>query len=129
MSENKSSNYVRFKKWLSSNESRLEPFYVQRIGHSSIDFSRAMDHLAQEIRRGDEAAVAIGFDLLVVDPIMPFGKIIKSKILNAFASKSELINARKHEILYKLYEKWMQIKPFPPREIRYLMKVLKRVGK
>ena len=129
MLKNNTRKYVRFEEWLSSNESRLEPFYVQRIGHSAIDFSRAMDHLAQEIRRGDEAAVAIGFELLVVDPIMPFGKIIKSKILNAFAKKSEVINARKREILNNLYEKWMQIKPFPPREIRYLMKVLKRVGK
>ena len=122
-------NLNEFNIWLHDYRPRLNIFYKDTIGHETVDFSRAMDHVAQEIRSGNEDAMDIGFDLLVLDPAMPFGKIIKSKILNSFAINHSFLNRRKIELLIRLHEKWSAIKPFPPREIRYLEKLLNRISK
>jgi predicted HTH domain antitoxin len=117
-----------FQKWLASNNVRLANYYKDRIEHEAVDYSNAMDSLAICIKNGDQFASEIGFDLLEHDHKMPFGKIVKSKILNAFRYNKAAINERRLQVLIKLHEKWSDRKPYPPREIRYLKKLLRALS-
>ncbi len=118
--------YSDFNTWISANDQRLKKYYTNSIGHVAIDQSRALDNVADAIRHGDALAMDIGFDLLAHDPVMPFGKIVKSKLLSALRLFPGKINERKWHILLALHEKWESMKPFPPREFRYLEKLLKK---
>ncbi len=118
--------YNDFNAWISSHGEGLKAYFSNPIGHAEIDISHALGNIADSIKRGDAVAADIGFDLLAHDPVMPFGKIVKSKLLNALVSYRSQLGERKWAILENLHVKWTSMKPFPPREMRYLEKLLKK---
>lgn len=117
--------YGAFLQWMSTNEQKLAPFYVNPIGHYSVDFLSAMEEVAAAIKRGDSVALEIGLEVLARDPMMPFGKVVKSKLLNALRYVAEEFDERQWNAFVKLHKKWGAMKPYPPREMRYLIKLLK----
>lgn len=121
----KDCKYDDYNQWMASNAVRVDPYCERRIGHASLDMSTAMHNIAHCIKNGDSLAVAIGLDLLAKDPVMPFGKTIKSQILNALRANAPTFGTSQWNMLGDLREKWADMKPFPPREMRYLEKLLK----
>lgn len=119
--------YMRcdFHQWLALNAARLAPYYKNRTDHEAVDLSTAMDSLAECIKNGDLEAAAIGLDLLANDPMMPFGKVIKSKILNSLRRNAASLNETEWQLFADLHSRWSCMKPYPPREFRYLVRLLK----
>lgn len=65
--------------------------------HEGIRLDTAVSKIAQAIKQGDRSAVVLGYSLLMEDPHLPFGKILKSNLARALKHHIELLT--EHEKL------------------------------
>jgi hypothetical protein len=100
---------------------------VPRIDHAGIRISQACDNIARHIKNGDREAASIGYQLIVKDPHLPFGKLIKSGIARALKQRVELISAIERDALVGKTTELLSLQ-FCPRETEDYCKLIKRFG-
>jgi hypothetical protein len=95
--------------------------------HEGIRLDTAVSKVAQAIKQGDRSAVVLGYSLLMADPHLPFGKILKSNLARALKHHIELLT--EHEKL-GLADKTARLLslPFCPREVEDYCRLVKRMG-
>lgn len=98
-----------------------------RIDHRGIRISRACDNIARHIKNGDREAARIGCQIIVRDPHLPFGKLIKSGIARALKQRIELMSpVERADLVHKTTE--LLSLQFCPRETEDYCKLIKKFG-
>jgi len=100
---------------------------VPKIDHAGIRVSHVCENIARHIKNGDREAASIGYQLIVRDPHLPFGKLIKSGIARALKQRIELISAVERDALVGKTTELLSLQ-FCPRETEDYCKLIKRFG-
>jgi hypothetical protein len=97
-------------------------------GHAALRLNAAVSKVAQAIKHGDRSAVAIGYSLLMEDPHLPFGKILKSNIARALKHHIELLNEHEKLGLAGKTAELLSLQ-FCPREVEDYCRLVKKMGR
>lgn len=97
-------------------------------GHAGLRLDAAVSKVAQAIKQGDRSAVAIGYSLLMEDPHLPFGKILKSNVARALKHHIELLNEHEKLGLAGKTAELLSL-PFCPREAEDYCRLVKKMGR
>lgn len=100
---------------------------VPWIEHPGIRISHACENIARHIKSGDQEAARIGCRIIVTDPHLPFGKLIKSGIARALKQRIELLSAHERASLVDKTVELLSLQ-FCPREAEDYCKAVKRIG-
>lgn len=95
--------------------------------HAGIRLSSAMDKAARAIRAGDRSALSIGYRVVMADPHLPFGKIIKSNFARALKHHIELLTEDEKLNLAGKTAELLSL-PFCPREVEDYCRLVKKMG-
>jgi len=98
-----------------------------KIDHPGIRISRALDHVARHIRNGDRTAAEVGYQLILKDPHLPFGKLIKSAIARALKHRIELLSEAESLGLIEKTRQLLSLR-FCPRETEDYCKFVRKIG-
>lgn len=103
--------------------------YVMEIPvtHAGIRLGRAMDKVAQAIRQGDRSAVIVGYQIIIHDPHLPFGKIIKSNFARALKRHIDCLTMQEKMCLASKTAELLSL-PFCPREVEDYCRLVKKMG-
>jgi hypothetical protein len=95
--------------------------------HAGIRLDLAVRQVAKAIKDGDRSAAVVGYKLLMKDPHLPFGKLIKSNLARAFKHQMDLLT--EHEKL-KLAGKTGELlsMQYCPREVEDYCRLVKKMG-
>lgn len=97
------------------------------IAHPGGHLSHVCRQVALEIRKGNATAVRIACRVLIKDPGMPFGKLIKSGFARALKQDVTLLSEmQRHGLIAKTCE--LLSLEFCPRETEDYCKLIKRFG-
>ena len=83
-----------------------------------------MELVVESIEKGDSEAIALGCFYISNDPKAPFGRILKSRVMNALRRNVELIPLRFHQGLIDAQAK-LNALPYPPQELKNLGRLLR----
>ena len=97
------------------------------IEHAGIRLDRAIDKITQAIKHGDRSAVVLGYGLLIEDPPLPFGKILKSNLARALKHHIELLTEHEKQSLADKTATLLSL-PFCPREVEDYCRLVKKMG-
>ena len=97
------------------------------VGHEVIDTVSILERIVSKIKEGNLNAIELGCDFVVDDFKTPFGKITKSHIFNALRSQVNYIDRKRKASLTNLAIKCIEL-PYPPRELKILIKLVKDFG-
>ena len=105
--------------------SELRRYYPEeRIDHGAIRVSSIFDTLRTAIKNRDPVAVNLGCTLIVADPRLPFGKLIKSGISRALRQRVDMVSVdNRLAIVQKTLE--LLGLPFAPREVEDYCKLVR----
>ncbi|MUI15872.1 hypothetical protein GJV26_25930 [Massilia dura] len=112
-------------KFLEVDLGRYEP--KPRINHSSIRISQACGNIARSIKSGDRDAAKVGYKIIVRDPHLPFGKLIKSGIARALKQRVNLMSPMEKAGFVEKTSSLLNL-PFCPRETEDYCKVVRKLG-
>lgn len=98
-----------------------------RTDHLGIRLDCAMRKVAQAIKQGDRSAVILGYRLLMEDPHLPFGKILKSNLARALKHHIELLTGQEKLGLADKTAHLLSL-PFCPREVEDYCRLVKKMG-
>lgn len=96
--------------------------------HAGIRLGRAMTGVAQAIRAGDRSALILGYLVVMADPHLPFGKIIKSNLARALKHHVELLTEEEKLTLADKTSRLLSL-PFCPREVEDYCRLVKKMGR
>lgn len=106
----------------------LSPYDTEtRTEHLGVRLSSAVEKVAQAIKQGDRSAVILGYKLLIEDPHLPFGKILKSNLARALKHHIELLTDQEKISLAAKTAKLLSL-PFCPRELEDYCRLVKKMG-
>jgi len=95
--------------------------------HPGIRLDSAMTEVARAIREGDRSAIILGYRVVMADPHLPFGKILKSNLARALKHHIELLSEdEKLELAGKTAG--LLSLPFCPREVEDYCRLVKTMG-
>jgi hypothetical protein len=100
----------------------------QRTEHAGIRLSAAINEVTQAIKQGDRSAVVLGYRLLMADPHLPFGKILKSNIARSLRQQIELLTEQEKQNLAGKTAELLGL-PFCPREVEDYCRLVKKMGR
>ena len=106
---------------------KLTAYYDPReiVIHHGLQVGAVCDDLAKLVKRGNPEAVSFACKIIVMDPRLPFGKIIKSNFARALKRQVSLItDIEKSGIVKKAID--LLNMEFCPRELEDYCKLLKR---
>jgi hypothetical protein len=97
------------------------------IVHDGIRIDLALTQVTKAIKNGDRSAVILGYTLLMEDPHLPFGKLIKSNFARAFKHQISLLT--EHE-KFRLAGKTAELLSleYCPREVEDYCRLVKKMG-
>ena len=95
--------------------------------HAAIWLSQTFAQIVKAIGAGDTVAVAIACHLIERDPMLPFGKLIKSSLARALKKRVELLSAAERKKIVATTIKLLNL-PFAPRELEDYCKLVKKFG-
>lgn len=98
-----------------------------RIEHPGIRISHACDNIARCIKSGDSEAARVGYQIIVTDPHLPFGKLIKSGIARALKQRVDLISSLERAGFVEKTADLLNLL-FCPRETEDYCKVVRKLG-
>lgn len=106
---------------------KLSAYEGQYIDHAGIRISFACRNVVQAMKAGCLEAISIGIALILHDPHLPFGKLIKSAIARALRQRRELLLEAE---IAKLAGKTAELLnlPFCPRELEDYCHLIKQCG-
>jgi hypothetical protein len=122
-----------------SPKARLEADMVQLLGlrlrtyfaedgheHPGIWLSQTFDKVRKAIVAGDTVAVSLACELIERDPMLPFGKLIKSELARALKKKVELLVASERAQILSATVKLLN-QQYAPRELEDYCKLTKKL--
>lgn len=116
------------KSWLEKNKTNLDPFINGPFtDHPTIALAQQMYCLIHAAKGGDEKALRLACRFLLENIKAPFGVSIKTSIMSALKTNSDLISNNMKKELALLAAKLLSLK-YPPREIKWYCKLLKKFG-
>jgi hypothetical protein len=109
-------------------ELELTPYESKpRIDHPGIRISHACENITRLIKSGDRAAAELGCQIILRDPHLPFGKLIKSGIARALRQRIELMSDSDRDGLIEKTSELLSLQ-FCPRETEDYCKVVRKLG-
>jgi len=99
----------------------------REIEHAGIHLDRTVTQVAQAIRHGDPCAAIIGYKLIMADPHLPFGKLMKSDLARAFKLQVELLTEQEKLTLAGKTAELLSLE-YCPREVEDYCKLVKKMG-
>ena len=99
----------------------------KRTEHAGIRLDSAVSKVAQAIKQGDRSAVFLGYSLLMEDPHLPFGKILKSNLARALKRHIELLTEQEKISLAGKTATLLSLQ-FCPREVEDYCRLVKKMG-
>jgi hypothetical protein len=107
----------------------LSPYDTDtRTEHAGFRLDAAVSKLAQAIKQGDRSAVILGYRLLMEDPHLPFGKILKSTLARALKRHIELLTEQEKLGLAGKTAALLSLQ-FCPREVEDYCRLVKKMGR
>lgn len=97
------------------------------IAHPGIRLDWALTQVAKAIKRGDRPAVILAYRLLMEDPRLPFGKLIKSNLARALKQRPELLTEHEKLDLSGKTAALLSL-PYCPREVEDYCRLVKKMG-
>jgi hypothetical protein len=97
------------------------------IDHQGVRIGRVGHTIARAIRNGDGEAVKIGYSIIMKDPHLPFGKLIKSGIARAMKQRIDLLSATERLGLINKTCELLNL-DFCPRETEDYCKLVRKLG-
>jgi len=117
------SNLVR---WLEERELRVSSYVPdKRINHPVLKETEIIDGIISALKKGDMNAIELGCELVIENKRIPFGKILKVKILSSLKSQVRFVSPAYKESLSNLAIELLSI-DYPPREVKELCKLIKK---
>ncbi len=97
----------------------------KHIEHGALRISAIFEELRTAIKSRDPVAVEVGCRIILADPRLPFGKLIKSGVARALRQNYDMVN---HENRQAIASKTLQLLglPFAPRELEDYCKLVKK---
>jgi len=109
-------------------EADLSPYDADHgIAHPGIRLDLAATQLARAIKKGERQAIAIAHRLIMLDPHLPFGKLIKSNLARALKQQTALLTEAEKLALADQTITLLCL-PFCPREAEDYCRLVKRMG-
>ena len=109
-------------------EVRLTSFETEPgIDHPGIRLDHACENIARRIKSGDREAAELGCQIILKDPHLPFGKLIKSGIARAFRHRIELMSDSAKDGLIEKTSELLSLQ-FCPRETEDYCKLVRKLG-
>ena len=107
----------------------LSYYYPAYEGHyDGIYISGVAVNLVESIKNGDSSAIEIGCQIIVYDPGLSFGKLIKSNIARALKKQVLSIDSEHAQHICTLTSRLLSME-YCPRELEDYCKLVKRLGK
>jgi hypothetical protein len=104
--------------------SYLPPF---SITHPGIRLVRAADNIVAAIKNGDADSIDIACLLIVKDPNLPFGKLIKSNMARAMRRHVDKMSASQRSAIVRKTAELLRME-FCPREAEDYCKLVRKFG-
>jgi hypothetical protein len=105
---------------------RLRSYYASDMHtHPGIWLSLTFDTLTKAIHAGDTVAISLACDLIECDPMLPFGKIIKSNLARALRKQITMVVAKERAQLVGATMKLLG-QQYSPRELEDYCKLIKK---
>ena len=121
-------NIDYLKQWITDNQDRLIGYsVVSPVGHDAIENASVIVNVIAGIESGKLSAIELGADFVLADFRSPFGKPLKCKIYNGLRRQAEYIDSGRRSSLVSLAVKGIGL-PYPPRELKALLKLIKAFG-
>lgn len=98
------------------------------IAHQGIRLSQVCRQVALEIRKDNASAVRIACRVMMEDPEMPFGKLIKSGFARALKQRVHLLSEMQRRGLAAKTVALLEL-AFCPRETEDYCKLIKKFGR
>ena len=93
--------------------------------HPAIWVSRTFTNVAAAIAAGDARSVALACELIERDPMLPFGKLVKSTLARALKKQvSRILGPERRQVLGTT--KKLLTQEFAPRELEDYCKLVKK---
>jgi hypothetical protein len=99
----------------------------KRTEHAGVRLGSAVSKVAQSIKQGDRSAVVLGYSLLMKDPHLPFGKILKSNLARALKRHTELLTKQEKVGLAGKTATLLSLQ-YCPREVEDYCRLVKKMG-
>jgi hypothetical protein len=93
--------------------------------HPGIWLSQTFTGLAEAIEVGDAVAVSLACDLIHADPMLPFGKLIKSDLARALRKRASKLLPGERALIVATTLKLLK-QDFAPRELEDYCKLLRK---
>ena len=93
--------------------------------HPAIWVSRTFGKVAAAIAVGDTRAVALACELIERDPMLPFGKLVKSDLARALKKQVDMILSSERRQVLSATRKLLT-QEFAPRELEDYCKLVKK---
>jgi hypothetical protein len=119
-------NLESFDAWLSDISVAMSPFWQADELHPALRISKSFDKIRDGIKAGDRQAVDVAIRLICDDPKLPFGKTIKCVLARALNGRRILLS-RAHVDRIRTRVAVLEELQFPPTELKYIRKLLRRV--
>lgn len=97
------------------------------IDHPGIVVSMTAQNIAHAVKDGDLEAARIAHLLLMKDPSLPFGKLIKSGFARALGKRPDLLDAEERHGLIRKTSDLLSLE-FCPREVEDYCRLVKKFG-
>jgi len=104
----------------------MSPFWLTDEPHPALRISRSFDKVRDGIKAGDQRAVDVAISLISDDPKLPFGKTIKCVLARALNGKRNLLSRDQLDRI-KARVAVIDELQFPPTELKYIKKLLRKV--
>ncbi len=107
---------------------RLKSYFPEVVlDHPAIWLSEVFRNVGKAVDSGDTTAIAIACELIENDPMLPFGKLIKSGLARSLRkSHSLLVDSEKAQIVSTV--KRLLCQEFAPRELEDYCKLVKKIS-
>jgi hypothetical protein len=99
---------------------------AEQIDHPALWMSALCSSLRQAIRNGDKVSISIACELIDRDPMLPFGKLVKSSLARELRRRvSSLLPSERVQIVNATMR--LLALPFAPREVEDYAKLLSKL--
>jgi hypothetical protein len=103
--------------------------YFPAVAHDNpaVWLSQTFDAVRKSIASGDKIAVSLACELIAKDPMLPFGKLIKSDLARALKKRTELLVASEQAQILAATLKLLN-QEYAPRELEDYCKLAKKLA-
>jgi hypothetical protein len=115
-----------FDSWMADHSSAMSPFWLYDEPHPALRIRRSFEKVQVGIKTGDTRAIDVAIFLICEDPKLPFGKTVKCVLARALNGKRKLLS-RAHMDQIKARVAILDELQFPPTELKYIKKLLRKV--